>query len=125
MISHIDHLVLTVGSVEKTCSFYQRVLGFERMDSPGKPTSLHFGCCKLNIHEIGHTFEPKAKDPRPGSADFCLITVEPIESVLDQLQAEGVPVEEGPVPRRGARGEMESVYFRDPDQNLIEVSRYI
>jgi catechol 2,3-dioxygenase-like lactoylglutathione lyase family enzyme len=124
MISHIDHLVLTVASLEKTCSFYQRVLHFERMDSPGKPTSLHFGYCKLNVHEIGHTFEPKAKHPTPGSADFCLITLQSMESVLDHLQAEGVPIEEGPIRRKGAKGDMQSVYFRDPDQNLVEVSRY-
>jgi catechol 2,3-dioxygenase-like lactoylglutathione lyase family enzyme len=84
------------------------------MDSPGKPTSLHFGFCKLNIHEIGHAFEPKAKNPTSGSADFCLITEQPIRSVLDHLQAEGVLVEEGPIPRKGAKGNMESVYCRDP-----------
>jgi catechol 2,3-dioxygenase-like lactoylglutathione lyase family enzyme len=123
MISHIDHLVLTVVSLEATCAFYQRVLEFERMDSPGKPTSLHFGSCKLNVHEIGHTFDPKARNPTSGSADFCLITQQTIGSVLDHLDAEGVSIEMGPIPRRGAQGDMESVYFRDPDQNLIEVSR--
>ena len=125
MISHIDHLVLTVRSLEDTCSFYQRVLRFQRKDTPGKPTSLSFGSCKLNVHEIGHTFEPKAHAPTPGSADLCLITLEPIEKVSDHLRSEGVAIEAGPVHRNGAEGEMLSLYFRDPDQNLIEISRYL
>lgn len=125
MISHIDHLVLTVRSLENTCLFYQRVLGFQRKDASGKPTSLSFGSCKLNVHEVGHTFEPKAHVPTPGSSDFCLITTEPIEKVLDQLRSEGVNIEEGPIKRNGAQGEMLSIYFRDPDQNLIEVSHYM
>jgi catechol 2,3-dioxygenase-like lactoylglutathione lyase family enzyme len=122
MISHIDHLVLTVSSLEETCSFYKRVLGFQREDSPGKPTALVFGSCKFNIHEADCTFEPKARIPTPGSGDFCLVSTEPLDVVLDRLSSEGVVIEEGPVRRRGARGEMLSVYFRDPDQNLIEVS---
>jgi catechol 2,3-dioxygenase-like lactoylglutathione lyase family enzyme len=125
MISHIDHLVLTVRSLEEACLFYQRVLRFERKDVPGKPTSLRFGSCKLNVHEVGHTFEPKAHIPTPGSGDFCLITSESMEKLSDHLRSEGVTLEEGPIKRNGARGEMMSVYFRDPDQNLIEVSRYL
>jgi catechol 2,3-dioxygenase-like lactoylglutathione lyase family enzyme len=125
MISCIDHLVLTVGSLERSCSFYERVLRFQRKDTPGKPTALSFGTCKLNIHEVGHTFEPKARVPTAGSGDFCLITTESIESVLDHLRSENVPVEEGPVKRDGAQGEMMSVYFRDPDHNLVEISRYL
>jgi catechol 2,3-dioxygenase-like lactoylglutathione lyase family enzyme len=125
MISHIDHLVLTVRSLEDTCSFYQRVLHFQRKDTPGQPTSLHFGSCKVNVHEIDHTFEPKAHLPTPGSGDFCLITLEPIDRVLDHLHVQGVFVEEGPVKRNGARGEMMSVYFRDPDLNLVEISHYL
>ncbi|WP_263409214.1 VOC family protein [Terriglobus tenax] len=124
MISHIDHLVLTVASLEKTCSFYERVLNFERKDTPGRPTSLSFGACKLSVHEVSHMFEPKAQAPTPGSGDFCLITTEQIEDVIKHLQSEGVTVEQGPVKRSGAQGEMMSVYFRDPDQNLVEVSRY-
>lgn len=125
MISHIDHLVLTVRSLEETCRFYERVLGFERVDAPGKPTMLRFGRCKLNVHEADHTFEPKAHAPTPGAGDFCLITPEPVDVVLARLEAETVPVEEGPVHRQGAQGEMVSVYFRDPDLNLVEVSRYV
>lgn len=124
MISHIDHLVVTVTSLEATCSFYQRILGFERKDVPGRPTSLSFGNCKLSVHEVGRTFEPKAYAPTPGSADFCLVTKEDLGSIIKRLRAEQVPVEEGPVKRNGARGEMMSIYFRDPDQNLIEISQY-
>ena len=125
MISHIDHLVLTVRSLEETCNFYERTLGFQRKNVAGKPTSLTFGSCKLSIHEAGHTFEPKASIPTPGSADFCLIAAVPMEDVLERLRSSGVTIELGPVKRSGAKGEMMSVYFRDPDRNLVEVSRYL
>ena len=124
MISRIDHIVLTVRSLESTCAFYVRVLGFSRRDVPGKPTSLHFGGCKLNIHQVDHTFEPKASVPTPGSADFCLITERSTDDFLAHLTEEGIPIEVGPVAREGAQGAMVSVYFRDPDRNLIEVSKY-
>jgi catechol 2,3-dioxygenase-like lactoylglutathione lyase family enzyme len=88
MISRLDHLVLTVQSVEATCAFYERVLRFTRADVPGKPTALQFGSCKINVHEVGHTFEPKAAHPTPGSADFCLITVEELEDVARHLRSE-------------------------------------
>jgi hypothetical protein len=86
MISHVDHLVLTVFSLERTCLFYERVLQFERKDTPGEPTSLSSGSCKLNVHEVSHTFEAKAYAPTPGSGDFCLITTEQIDYVLKRLQ---------------------------------------
>ena len=124
MIFHIDHLVLTVRSLEATCSFYERVLKFSRSDGTGKPTALHFGACKINVHEVGRTFEPKATAPTLGSADFCLITDDELADFAHHLQSENVPIELGPVERNGARGPMTSLYFRDPDGNLIEVSRY-
>jgi catechol 2,3-dioxygenase-like lactoylglutathione lyase family enzyme len=124
MITQIDHLVLTVASLDETCAFYERVLKFTRIDAPGKPTSLQFGECKINVHETAHTFEPKAFSPTPGSADFCLITEMSIDDVARHLQAENVVIEVGPIERQGARGPMTSLYFRDPDRNLIEVSRY-
>ena len=124
MIAGIDHFVLTVRSVEATCDFYQRVLGFERVDAPGRPPALAFGSQKINVHELGRTFEPKASAPTPGSGDFCLITDRPLSEVQDRLTNNGVAVEVGPVERIGARGQMMSVYFRDPDGNLIEVSQY-
>ena len=124
MISHIDHLVLTVRSLDAACSFYERVLKFTRSDAPGKPTALHFGACKVNVHEVGHTFEPKAAAPTVGAADFCLITEESLDAIAQQLKTENVRIEVGPVERNGARGPMTSLYFRDPDGNLVEVSRY-
>lgn len=125
MIVGIDHFVLTVASLEATCAFYQSVLGFERIDTPGRPTALAFGSQKINVHEIGRTFEPKAKSPTPGSGDFCLITERPLDEIRARLDANGVVLELGPVERIGARGPMMSVYFRDPDGNLVEVSRYL
>ncbi|MER9301625.1 VOC family protein [Mesorhizobium sp. M0496] len=124
MITGIDHFVLTVASLEVTCAFYQRVLGFERIDTPGRPTALAFGDQKINVHEIGRTFEPKARAPTPGSGDFCLITDRPLDEVSTRVAANGVVVELGPVERAGARGPMMSIYFRDPDGNLVEVSEY-
>jgi catechol 2,3-dioxygenase-like lactoylglutathione lyase family enzyme len=124
MIVGIDHFVLTVASLEATCAFYQRVLGFERIDTPGRPTALAFGSQKINVHEVNRTFEPKAKVPTPGSADFCLVTERPLDEIRARLEANGVVVELGPVERVGARGPMLSVYFRDPDDNLVEVSQY-
>jgi catechol 2,3-dioxygenase-like lactoylglutathione lyase family enzyme len=124
MIDRIDHLVLTVRSLETSCEFYCRVLGFERLDVPGRPTALKFGTQKINLHETGHPFEPKAANPAPGAGDFCLITAWPIEDVMKHLNSHGVEVELGPVEREGAQGPMQSVYFRDPDMNLVEVSRY-
>ncbi|MER8375351.1 VOC family protein [Mesorhizobium sp. M1338] len=125
MIAGIDHFVLTVASLEVTCDFYQSVLGFERIDTPGRPTALAFGTQKINVHEVGRTFEPKAKAPTPGSGDFCLIADRPLAEVSTRLAANGVVVELGPVERVGARGPMMSVYFRDPDGNLVEVSEYL
>ena len=125
MILRIDHLVLTVRSLEYTCEFYARILNFVRRDTPGKPTALHFGCCKINVHQVDLLFEPNARIPTPGSSDFCLITDEDMSDFLKHLATEGIPVETGPVVRIGTEGSMTSVYFRDPDQNLIEVSKYI
>lgn len=124
MISHIDHFVLTVRSREATCAFYERVLGLKRIDTPGLPTALAFGRQKINIHEVGHTFEPKATAPTAGAGDFCLITDRALADMRAHLEACGVAIEVGPVRRTGARGAMTSLYFRDPDGNLVEVSAY-
>lgn len=124
MIEGIDHFVLTVRSVDDTCAFYQRVLGMKRRDEPNRPTALLFGTQKINLHEVGRTFDPKAKTPTPGSADFCLVAARPLAEVCASLAANGVAIEVGPVERTGARGPMMSVYFRDLDGNLVEVSEY-
>jgi catechol 2,3-dioxygenase-like lactoylglutathione lyase family enzyme len=124
LIDRIDHLVLTVRSREVTCAFYERALGFRRLDEPDRPTALVFGQQKFNIHEAGHTFEPKAQHPTPGAGDFCLITDRPIAEVQRHLESCGITIELGPVSRTGALGPMISLYFRDPDANLVEVSKY-
>ncbi|MDX8481779.1 VOC family protein [Mesorhizobium sp. VK24D] len=125
MIAGIDHFVLTVRSVDATCDFYQRVLGMRRLDEPNRPTALLFGSQKINLHEVGRPFEPKAKAPMPGSGDFCLVAAVPLADIRASLDANGVATEVGPVERTGARGPMMSVYFRDPDGNLVEVSEYL
>jgi catechol 2,3-dioxygenase-like lactoylglutathione lyase family enzyme len=124
MIDRIDHLVLTVRSLEATLSFYERVLGFARESAPGRPASLKFGRQKINVHEANHTFEPKAAHPTPGGGDFYLITERPLAEVMKHLASCDVGVELGPVTRVGAEGAMTSLYFRDPDGNLVEVARY-
>jgi catechol 2,3-dioxygenase-like lactoylglutathione lyase family enzyme len=125
MISRIDHFVLTVKSLEATCAFYERVLGFRRIDAAGRPTALAFGQQKINVHQADHTFEPKAATPMPGAGDFCLIADRPIEEIRRHLDTCGVVIELGPVQRTGALGAMTSLYFRDPDGNLVEVSSYL
>ncbi len=124
LIDRLDHIVLTVRSVEATLTFYERVLGFDREMRPGAPASLKFGQQKINVHQVDRTFEPKAERPTPGAGDFCLITLRPIDEVVARLMECGVPVELVPVARNGALGPMTSVYFRDPDGNLVEISRY-
>ncbi|MDL2399026.1 VOC family protein [Rhizobium mayense] len=124
-IDHLDHLVLTVASIEESCAFYARVLGMGVETFGAGRKALTFGNQKINLHQAGHEFEPKAKRPTPGSADLCFISQTPIDDVIAHLRAEGVAVEEGPVRRTGAAGAILSVYFRDPDDNLIEVSNAI
>ncbi len=124
MISNLDHLVLTVRSIEKTIEFYTEVLGMETEIFGAERVALKFGEQKFNLHEAGKEFEPKATFPTPGSADICLITDLPIQTAYDRVKSKGVEILEGIVPRTGANGPIESFYFRDPDQNLIEVSSY-
>jgi catechol 2,3-dioxygenase-like lactoylglutathione lyase family enzyme len=124
MIDRIDHLVLTVRSAEATCVFYETVLGFRRVEAEGRPAALVFGRQKINVHELGHTFDPKAEAATAGSGDFCLITERMLDEVCDHLARHGIAIELGPIARDGAEGTMTSVYFRDPDGNLIEISRY-
>ncbi|MBB1157280.1 MULTISPECIES: VOC family protein [Amycolatopsis] len=123
-IDRLDHLVLTVADLGATVDFYTRVLGMAEVTFGAGRKALTFGASKINLHEAGHEFEPKADRPTPGSADLCLITSDSLEQVVEDLAAHGVPIEEGPVDRTGATGPIRSVYFRDPDRNLIEVSVY-
>ncbi len=123
-LDRLDHLVLTVKDIQATCDFYTRVLGMSVVTFGNNRKALQFGDQKINLHEAGKEFEPKATHPTPGSADLCFITSLPLDAVIAHLRAEGVPIVEGPVRRTGALGPIESVYLRDPDGNLIEVSSY-
>ncbi len=123
-VERLDHLVLTVYDLDATRAFYTRVLGMEEVTFAGGRRALVFGEQKINLHQQGHEFEPKASKPTPGSADLCFVMDDGIPTVLEHLRECGVEVLEGPLERIGALGEMTSVYFRDPDGNLIEVSTY-
>lgn len=124
MIESLDHLVLTVADIEATVGFYCGVLGMERVSFAGGRTALGFGRQKINLHLKGHEFEPKARTPVPGSADLCFVASHPLDQVAARLAAAGIAVEEGPVARTGAVGPITSLYVRDPDGNLVEISRY-
>ena len=122
-IDRIDHLVLTVADIERTLAFYEQTLGMVPITFNGR-RALGFGRQKLNLHQAGREFEPKALKPVPGAIDLCLIASTELESVIEHLKACGVAIIEGPVAKTGALGPMTSIYFRDPDGNLIEVSNY-
>ncbi len=124
-ISHLDHLVLTVADIETTVDFYTRVLGMQAVTFGEGRKALGFGNQKINLHQAGREFEPKAERPTPGSADLCFIVATPLDRVITHLETQGVSIIEGPVQRTGATGPIRSVYLRDPDQNLIELSNPI
>jgi len=121
-IERLDHLVLTVADIEATCSFYARVLGMHRVSFRQGRTALLCGGQKINLHQVGREWEPRALRPTPGSADLCLITRTPLQEVIGHLRGCEVRILEGPVGRTGARGAIVSLYFQDPDGNLIEVA---
>lgn len=123
-IDRLDHLVLTVADLDATVDFYSRVLGMRPETFGEGRRALRFGDQKINLHLAGHEFEPKAQRPTPGSADLCFVTGTPLEQVQRHLAGQGVEIEEGPVARTGAIGPIRSVYLRDPDRNLIEISNY-
>ncbi len=124
-IDRIDHLVLTVRDLSVTCEFYSKIMGMEVVCfGPGRK-ALAFASQKINLHLFGAEIEPHAHKPTPGSADLCFITRTPLKDVIEHLRQNGVAVVEGPAKRTGALGPIESVYFRDPDLNLIEVSNYL
>ena len=121
-IHGIDHLVLTVRDIDKTLQFYTTVLGMQVVRFGEGRVALKFGNQKINLHEHGREYEPKAGHPTPGSADLCFITTLDIEQATSLIGQHGVDVIEGPVDRTGATGPLISIYFRDPDDNLIELS---
>ncbi len=125
VIDRLDHLVLTVADIDATCEFYGRILGMERVSFAGGRTALSFGNQKINLHPAGNEYDPKAETPMPGSGDLCFITETPLDTVMAHLGDCGVEIIEGPAMKTGAVGPIRSVYFRDPDGNLIEVSNYI
>ena len=124
-IDQLDHLVLTVRSIEVAIDFYRRVLGMEVVAFGEGRKALRFGSQKINLHEQGKEFEPKAHRPTPGSADLCFLTSVPLRQVQAHLADQGVLITEGPIRRTGAVGSLLSVYVRDPDENLIEISNLI
>ncbi len=121
-LDRLDHLVLTVRDLEATCDFYVRVLGMELRRFGEGRSALHFGRQKINLHPAGGDIRPAAASPTPGSADLCFVTGTPLEAVQQHIEAQGVAIEEGPVERMGATGPIRSLYLRDPDGNLIEIS---
>ncbi|WP_122318482.1 VOC family protein [Pseudomonas cichorii] len=125
LIDHLDHLVLTTCDVEACQDFYTRVLGMSLETFGNGRTALRFGNQKINLHVRGHEFEPKAHLPVPGALDLCFIGTRPLDEVIAHLQQQNWPIVEGPVQRTGATGPIRSVYVRDPDLNLIEISEYL
>lgn len=124
VVKNIDHIVLTVADIDKTIEFYTHIMGFEEVTFGDNRKALIFGNQKINLHQKGNEFEPKAEFPTSGSADLCFIAETDIHDIFEELKQKNVEIIEGIVDRTGAVGKIKSVYFRDPDQNLIEVSNY-
>ena len=122
MIDHLDHLVLTTRDKAACIDFYTRVLGMRLETFGAGRHALKFGAQKINLHEAGKEFLPKADLPTPGALDLCFIAAVPLDVFIAHLAALGIAIEEGPVARTGANWPIRSVYLRDPDRNLIEVS---
>jgi len=122
----LDHLVLTVADIPETIQFYTKILGMRgtrfAVADGSERWALTFGKSKINLHQKGREFDPKSADPTPGSADLCFLTDAPIEAWSRHLTTQGVVIEDGPVSRSGAAGPILSLYIRDPDGNLIEIS---
>ncbi len=121
-VASLDHLVLTVRDLRSTIDFYTGALGMTEVTFGVGRKALAFGRQKINLHEAGREFEPKAERPTPGSADLCFLTETPIEQFAVHFASLGIKVIEGPVDRTGATGPIRSIYVRDPDQNLIEIA---
>ncbi|MGH8726314.1 MAG: VOC family protein [Burkholderiales bacterium] len=124
MIDHIDHVVLTTRDREACIRFYTGVLGMTLEKFAGNRLALKFGTQKINLHEWGKEFTPRAHVAAPGTLDLCFIASLPLEKVIERLKKNGIPILEGPVAKTGAAGPIRSVYVRDPDLNLVEISVY-
>lgn len=129
LIDRLDHLVLAVRDIESSLRFYERALGLRPITfhTPQGELrhALRFGRHKINLQDAATQTPTKASVPTPGAGDFCLIAAVPLEQVIAHLQAEAIAIEAGPVPRHGALGALRSIYFRDPDGNLVEVAEYV
>ncbi|GJL56990.1 MAG: biphenyl-2,3-diol 1,2-dioxygenase [Nitrospirales bacterium] len=123
-VTHLDHIVLTVSDIERTAEFYQTVLGMRRVSFGEGRVALSFGNQKINLHQLHHEFDPKAGNVQVGSADLCFVLNISLEEAKRHLKKHEVEIIDGPVARTGATGPITSLYFRDPDLNLIEVSSY-
>lgn len=121
-LTSLDHLVLTVRDLDATIAFYVEVLGMQAQTFGEGRRALAFGSQKINLHQAGREFEPKATAATPGSADLCFLTETPLAEVVAHLQSQGIAIVQGPVPRTGATGKLLSVYLRDPDGNLLEIA---
>lgn len=124
-IKSLDHLVLTVKDIAKTVEFYTTVLGMQKEIFKQNRVALKFGSQKINLHQLGAEFEPKAYNVKEGSADLCFITQTSVTDFKAYIESLGVKVIEGPIKRTGAMGEIDSIYVRDPDGNLIEIANYM
>lgn len=122
MIHHLDHLVLTTTNEEACVNFYVGLLGMSLVSFGDGRKAFSFGQQKINLHVKGSEFEPKAHLPVPGSLDLCFIADQPLDKVISTLESKGAKIIEGPVSRTGATGQIRSIYLRDPDLNLIEIS---
>lgn len=120
----IDHVVLTVKSIDKSLHFYCTVLGMTEITFGQGRKAILCGMQKINLHEVGNEFEPKALNPLPGSMDICFVTDKPLKEIMKELNAHKIAIIEGPIEKIGANGKMLSIYIRDPDQNLVEISNY-
>ena len=121
-IKSIDHLVLTVSDISRSCRFYTEVLHMEEITFLDNRKALRFGDHKINLHRKGQEYEPKAQNPTTGSLDICFLVETPLYVVISDLNAKGIQIEEGPIERTGAKHSLISIYIRDPDGNLIELS---
>ena len=124
IVKAIDHFVLTVEDIDATCEFYGRVVGAERVDFGSGRVALRIGNQKINVHRRGSEHAPHAARPLPGSADFCLVAAAPIATIADHVRRAGVDIILGPTSKTGAIGPITSIYFRDPDGNLVEIGSY-
>ena len=124
-IKTLDHLVLTVKDLNKTVDFYTKVLGMKKEIFKGSRIALKYGNQKINLHQLGNEFEPKAYNIKEGSADLCFIVENSLEDLKAFLISQDVEIEDGIVERTGANGVIKSIYLRDPDLNLIELSNYL